>query len=84
MNFNQLISAIETTHHSMQGQAAQSVNTALTLRNWLIGYYIVEFEQQGKGRAEYGGKTLKAISDKLSKTGNKGFSDRNLRLFRQF
>jgi predicted nuclease of restriction endonuclease-like (RecB) superfamily len=71
-------------HQYFHQYAFKQINNALTLRNWIIGHYIVEFEQQGKGRAEYGEKTLKAISDKLSKTGNKGFSDRNLRLFRQF
>lgn len=32
-----------------------------TMRNWLIGYYIVEFEQHGKDRAEYGSQLLKKI-----------------------
>ncbi|MEA3445518.1 MAG: DUF1016 N-terminal domain-containing protein [Bacteroidota bacterium] len=45
---------------------------------------MVEHEQNGKDRADYGGETLKALSDKLSETGTKGFSDRNLRLYRQF
>ncbi|MBD0333346.1 MAG: cytoplasmic protein, partial [Chitinophagaceae bacterium] len=35
-------------------KAQKQVNTALTFRNWLIGYYIVEYEQSGKDRAEYG------------------------------
>jgi len=34
----------------------------LTIRNWLIGYYIVEFEQNGKDRAEYGISLLKSIA----------------------
>ncbi|OGR53652.1 MAG: cytoplasmic protein [Elusimicrobia bacterium RIFCSPLOWO2_02_FULL_39_32] len=84
MNFNQLISAIETTHHSMQGQAAQSVNTALTLRNWLIGYYIVEFEQKGQDRAIYGKQLLKLLADKLQAKKIKGISQTNLILYRQF
>ena len=71
-------------HQYFYQYANKQINNALTLRNWMIGHYIVEFEQNGNERAEYGGKTLKAISDKLTKTGIKGFSDRNLRLFRQF
>lgn len=79
-----LSNQILDVHQYFKQQALRQINNALTLRNWIIGHYIVEFEQQGKDRAEYGGKTLKLLSDKLSQTGNKGFSDRNLRLFRQF
>ena len=43
----------------MQAQAAHAVNLALTARNWLIGYYIVEFEQNGEDRAAYGEQLLK-------------------------
>lgn len=75
---------ILSVHQYFRQQALKQINNALTLRNWMIGHYIVEFEQQGKGRAEYGEKTLKLLSEKLSETGNKGFSDRNLRLFRRF
>ncbi|PKP16479.1 MAG: hypothetical protein CVU06_14595, partial [Bacteroidetes bacterium HGW-Bacteroidetes-22] len=79
-----LSNKILDVHQYFKQQALKQVNNALTLRNWIIGHYIVEFEQQGNDRAEYGGKTLKLLSNKLSQTGNKGFSDRNLRLFRQF
>jgi predicted nuclease of restriction endonuclease-like (RecB) superfamily len=64
--------------------ALAQLNNSLTFRNWVIGYYIVEFEQQGRDRADYGVQTLKVLSLKLSETGVKGFSDRNLRLCRQF
>ncbi len=75
---------IINVHQYFKQYAFRQINNALTLRNWMIGHYIVEFEQQGKGRAEYGEKTLKLLSEKLSEAGSKGFSDRNLRLFRQF
>ena len=42
---------IGTIQHTLQAQAAHAVNLALTARNWLIGYYIVEFEQNGEDRA---------------------------------
>lgn len=54
----------------------------LTIRNWLIGYYIVEFEQNGKDRAEYGKSLLKSIAGKLSHV--KGLDERSLRRFRLF
>jgi hypothetical protein len=60
------------------------VNTALTLRNWVIGYYIVEYEQKGKDRAEYGGKLIERLAARVKKAGIKGVSYRNLQLFKQF
>ena len=64
-NFKQLIASIEETHLHLQASAANAVNQALTIRNWLIGYYIVEFEQEGNDRAEYGARLLECIADLL-------------------
>ena len=58
MNFNKFISQLNQTHVSFQQNAFQSVNLRLTVRNWLIGFYIVEFEQSGKDRAKYGEKLI--------------------------
>jgi hypothetical protein len=55
MKFDLLVDTIQHTHLSFQQKAIKAVNINLTLRNWLIGYYIVEFEQKGKDRAQYGG-----------------------------
>ena len=84
MNFAALIQTIGQTHHALQQQAAKAVNRALTIRNWLIGYYIVEFEQNGEDRAAYGEKLLKTLAKELEQKGHKGFSVTNLNLFRQF
>lgn len=81
LNFNALVSLVEQTHQHFQEQAVKAVNISLTIRNWLVGYYIVEFEQKGEDRASYGEKLLKSISDKLS---SKGLSETNLKLARQF
>lgn len=40
-----------------------------TMRNWLIGYYIVEYEQHGKDRAEYGTKLLKKLEERVNRKG---------------
>ena len=56
MNFEALANQIDAIQHTLQAQAAHAVNLALTARNWLIGYYIVEFEQNGEDRAAYGEK----------------------------
>ena len=84
MNFEQLIASIEFTQNSLQQKALSTVNQLATIRNWLIGYYIVEFEQKGEERAKYGDKLLKTLSNELHKKKLKGSSVTNLKLFRQF
>jgi len=79
-----LSNQIFAVHNYFKTIAVQQVNNALTFRNWFIGCYLVEYEQNGKDRAEYGEKILKVLSDKMKNKGLKGFSDRNLRLYRQF
>ena len=56
----------------------------MTARNYLYGFYLVEFEQNGEDRAVYGSRLLVRLSEELRKKGLKGTSDRSLRLFRQF
>ncbi len=56
----------------MQRQAAKSVDIALVVRNWLFGWYIVEFENGGAERAElYGKKLFKRLSEVLNQSGLK-------------
>ena len=81
MNFSKLVQSIQQTHNALQQQAALAINRSLTIRNWLIGYYIVEFEQRGEDRAAYGEKLLQKLAQDLN---NSGLSHRNLKLFRQF
>lgn len=54
MHYRQLLSAIAQAHTSAVGRAAAAVNQGLVLRNWLVGAYVVEFEQGGADRAKYG------------------------------
>ena len=61
MNFDSLVNNIHSVQELFQAQAAHAVNHALTARNWLIGYNIVEFEQNGEDRAAYGQKLLKNL-----------------------
>jgi hypothetical protein len=53
-DFDSLVTSIVHLHQQTQDYATKAVNVALTLRNWLIGYRIVEFEQRGNDRAAYG------------------------------
>ena len=80
MNFDSLVHTIHSVQDALQEQAAHAVNLALTARNWLIGYYIVEFEQRGEDRAEYGEQLLKKLETSLKK---KGMTERRFREFRR-
>lgn len=82
MNFELLIDTIAKTHSHFQHQAAKAVNVSLTLRNWLIGYYIVEFEQKGEDRAAYGDKLFDTLSHRLKYI--KGIDRRSLYRFKDF
>ncbi len=63
---------------------ARTVNTAQVLSNWLIGREIIEAEQQGKHRADYGESLLKNLAQQLKEDFGSGYSYANLKLMRQF
>jgi predicted nuclease of restriction endonuclease-like (RecB) superfamily len=69
MNFNQLSDIIGKTHRYLQNNAIKAINRNLTIRNWLIGYYIVEFEQNGEDRAVYGERLLKILEKRMNDSG---------------
>ena len=81
MKFEQLITLLQDTHNDLQGKAAHSVDVALVVRNWLFGWYIVEYEQQGEDRAKYGVKLINTLAERLK---IRGCSPTNLRKFREF
>ncbi len=81
MNLEQLVTELRDLDRSLKGQVAQVANVGLTLRNWLVGAYIVEFEQNGEDRAEYGEKLMSKIAKELS---IKGLATRNLEACRLF
>lgn len=78
------ISEIRNILAQARMKAYQSVNSVMVEAYWLIGKRIVEEEQNGKERAEYGEALLKNLSVALTKEFGKGFSSSNLRNFRQF
>ena len=80
MNFESLVGRINLIHDALQAQAAHAVNLSLTARNWLVGYYIVEYEQHGEDRAKYGEKLINKLSQRINR---KGFEPRRLREYRQ-
>ncbi len=83
-DFSALVAGIAETSRYFQQQAQKQVNVALTLRNWLIGAYLFEYEQHGRDRAEYGEKLYRNLSLRFREMGFKGLSFTNLHLFKQF
>jgi len=81
MKFKELISTINLVHTKTYRAVASAINQGLSIRNWLVGYYIVEFEQQGAERATYGDKLLVSIAKEIKQ---KGFSASDLSRYRQF
>jgi predicted nuclease of restriction endonuclease-like (RecB) superfamily len=84
MNFTALVGLLKQTHELAQERAASAINQGLVIRNWLIGYYIVEFEQNGEDFAQYGERLLYRISEEMKGAGIKGMSYTNLTLYRKF
>ena len=81
IDFNGLCNAIAQIDEAFVENTAKAINKNVTARNWLTGYYIVHYEQNGNDRATYGAKTLQKLAERLNK---KSLSYRNLRLYRQF
>ena len=68
-SFEELSKYVVETHMYAQGSAIKAINQMATLRNWLIGYYIVEYEQNGSDRAKYGDKLLKRLEERVNTKG---------------
>ncbi|MBK0382200.1 DUF1016 family protein [Pedobacter sp. SD-b] len=81
MKFEKLINSIKDTSQRFQSNTVKAINLNLTLRNWMVGYYIFEFEQKGEDGAEYGSKILPAIAKKIDL---KSLAETNLKICRQF
>jgi predicted nuclease of restriction endonuclease-like (RecB) superfamily len=84
MNYASLVKAIQSATSQLQGQVAVVANQALVLRNWLVGAYLVEFEQHGKERAKYGTRLLEKLAEDLKAKGLKGLGLSTLRDCRTF
>lgn len=84
LDYPALLTAIGQAHQTAQRHAVQAINVALTLRNWLIGYHIYEYEQHGNDRAAYGDRLLENLAKDLHGRLGRGFGPRNLFRFRDF
>ena len=83
--FLRLLGKLVATHSGLQQQAARSVDTALVARNWLFGWYVVEFEQGAAARSvQYGKQLIACLSEGLAQQGLRGVSATNLKQCRAF
>ena len=80
MKYKELVNQIKSLSSWSKTKAIQSVNACLLFRNWLLGAFIVEYEQKGEDRARYGEKLLYNLTRDLGK----GFSADNLERCRKF
>lgn len=83
-DFETLAQAIAEAHRQMAAQASRAVNIGLSLRNWLIGRHIAEFELAGKDRAEYGEHLFSRLATRLKILGVPGCDRRELYRYRDF
>lgn len=68
-SLDELTTLIKQIHLGTQSSAIKAVNQFATIRNWLIGYYVVEYEQNGKDHASYGERLLQRLEEKVATRG---------------
>ena len=83
-NYSKLITDLASLIEKGRRTAVRYVNTVLVATYWLMGRRIVEYEQKGKERAEYGGELLQKLSQDLNSRFGRGFSPDNLEAMRRF
>lgn len=84
IDFAKLVSSIQVASDNLSKAASHAVNSAITLRNWIIGHYILEYEQQGTDRAQYGARLIDQLSERLAQLKIPRVDSRDLRRYRQF
>jgi predicted nuclease of restriction endonuclease-like (RecB) superfamily len=82
-NYGELVERISASYISLQAKTVKAVNANLLDAYWAIGKHIVEYEQKGSAKAEYGKKLPENLSKDLSLMHGKGFSLSNLKRMRQ-
>ena len=75
-----LTRAIQETSNFFLNKFQKQINVSITLRNWLIESYIVEYAQRGEDRAAYGLMVPETLSSRLKQQGLKGMGETNLKL----
>ncbi len=84
IDFSNLVVTIGQVYAQSAAAVSRTINTTLTLRNWVIGWYIREYEQQGADRATYGEAMVNRLAEALAARGMRDLAPRTLRQCRQF
>ncbi len=84
LTFENLVVSIRGIDEDLAAQAGRAVNISLTLRNWLIGWHIEEYERRGSDRAHYGEKLMGRLADELAQQGVSRCDRRELYRYRTF
>jgi hypothetical protein len=79
-----LLENLRTVIREARQQALRAVDLVQVRTCWLVGHHIIEFEQGGEARAEYGAGLMKRLAENLTREFGKGFDATNLRFMRQF
>ncbi len=82
--YNKLIEKISELVNKSKTELAKTINTKIVYTYWAIGKHIVEYEQKGRERADYGSELMKTLSSELLIKLGKGFSRSNLQNMRLF
>jgi hypothetical protein len=84
LDFGELVGAIRHVHDELAAQASRAVNASLTLRNWMIGFHVEEYERRGVDRVEYGDKVMDTPADRPTQLGVSRCDRREIYRYRQF
>ena len=82
--YQPIITDIKQIISAGQQSAYNAANTAMVFTYWHIGKRIVEQEQAGSERAEYGKRLISVLAEELKKEFGKSYSERNLHYFKKF
>ena len=80
-SFDHLSELVTQLHESAYSASIKAINRFATVRNYVIGFYIVEYEQHGSDRAKYGDRLLKRLAEKVNK---RGINETLLQICRKF
>lgn len=69
LSFAALVDAVRRIHEHSASAASRAVNVSLTLRNWVIGCYIVRYERNGADRAQYSQRLMDRLAEELRRHG---------------
>lgn len=84
MDINELSNTLKEVHVQLLNYSSHTINLSVTIRNWLFGYFIQEYELNGSDRARYGEKIVKNLATMLQSALVPSSSHRHLKLCRQF